>query len=479
MMKYNCIPCDYSTMSRANYERHNASKTHIMKNNAAEEEKFKKKQEQEATCEDCGKKFAFKTSLYKHKKNCDKSILIAKEKAEEVEKLTCNNCGMIFAFSSGLSRHKNICQVEEKKTPIVFNDKLKYIKFNMIETDDHVQKYICNYCGKLFKYHSGLSTHKNQNRCKAIKSKSEQNNTNITNITNNNTNNDNRILNNNANISNIFYITINFPDAPAIEPIPKNLLPTYDFDTLVYENSRGTLPIYLGEFLVNHYKKDDPGQRSFWNTDKSRDNYTVREVVPDTNKLFWNDDPSGFKVRKHAIDPFLECLDKELSQQLLNNNIKKNMTYSQREECNERMSAIANIRQQINNKSLANNIIKYLSTKFNISEIRLLENSKPELVDKSVKTEIKTKLKENKAKKIQNNSVSMNNTKESSQNVSQSSEVIADEMNDSESDNDDQINDESYSDDSEVAFFVPHQLKQEISKFKNSKIEIDSEDELA
>ena len=44
-------------------------------------------------------------------------------------------------------------------------------------------------------------------------------------------------------------------------------------DTLVYNYENKNLHKYLGDFIIGHYKKDNPSEQSMWSSDVSRLTY--------------------------------------------------------------------------------------------------------------------------------------------------------------------------------------------------------------
>ena len=52
-------------------------------------------------------------------------------------------------------------------------------------------------------------------------------------------------------------------------------------DILSYKR-HNTLVKYLGEIIISIYKKDNPNEQSLWNSDSTRKNYLLRELVNKT-----------------------------------------------------------------------------------------------------------------------------------------------------------------------------------------------------
>lgn len=67
---------------------------------------------------------------------------------------------------------------------------------------------------------------------------------------------------------------------------------------------------FLGDIIIESYKKNKPEEQSLWNSDVARLNYIIRELV--NNKLMWTRDSQGIKVNELIIYPLLEVIRKSL-----------------------------------------------------------------------------------------------------------------------------------------------------------------------
>lgn len=81
---------------------------------------------------------------------------------------------------------------------------------------------------------------------------------------------------------------------------------------LIFYYKKNKLDKYLGDFIVKHYKKDNPELQAMWNSDTERLNYFIRELyniknnqieLKDTNEnqkidIQWIVDRKGLKMTR-------------------------------------------------------------------------------------------------------------------------------------------------------------------------------------
>jgi hypothetical protein len=70
----------------------------------------------------------------------------------------------------------------------------------------------------------------------------------------------------------------------------------------MYDKEKKLIP-YLGDIIIKYYKKENPKDQSIWNSDTTRLNYLIRELI-DT-ELTWTCDKAGLKVNEFIIIPLL------------------------------------------------------------------------------------------------------------------------------------------------------------------------------
>lgn len=285
---------------------------------------------------------------------------------------SCVACNYATDIKSNYSRHlTTLAHIQKINTA----NSGKNIKSNTIE-------YKCK-CGKIFSHHSSLSRHKKT--CKETDTDCMKkdisdlktmmgtlieivtiNNKGPVNNTNNNTTN--------YNISVKSYIQQNYPGAPILyEPNDYSKL-TYDnaklIDILLYKYKHKCLHEYLGDFLVGYYKKDDPAEQSVWSSDISRLTYIVKEALENKESI-WNHDYKGIKTKKCIIDPLLQYIKKYITsywEKNLHLPVKAIIDVDALAKRQEKYNITYAIETEIDNGSLANDIIRYIASFFHMDK---------------------------------------------------------------------------------------------------------------
>jgi len=241
--------------------------------------------------------------------------------------LTCDDCCKSFAHLSSLSRHKKRCEVKKSKI-----DELEKLKKENI--------YI-------------------KNEYKQIKKN----------------NNDLLEINKNATKANKFAMsTFNtlanqYVKAPALRKIEVLEIQTIMYqgvkddeliEGLIYYNRNNRLVKYIGNAIVSSYKKDNPQDQSFWNSDTQRLTYIIRSLANDN--LCWVRNNGGTQVLEYIIQPILDYLDKEIR-----NHIKttpKSLFSNIVEYNNHMMDAHILSTEFADKKELGDKVLAYISPFF-------------------------------------------------------------------------------------------------------------------
>jgi len=310
MKGYNCTKCNYSTHDKSNFNKHMNSKAHAKKSQSITKNESK--------------------------------ILPSK--------FECTVCGGIYASASNLTRHiKHYCTKKGNEF-IELKEKLNLLEIKNKDLENEVAKTKLEAENKMLK--------QQVNDFKLFIQSGKAGNT--------------------YNIAIDKYIQQSFPDAPGLFKLEdysviknKNKNDNDDnddnddlIDILVSMFDNNKLHAYLGNFIIKYYKKDDPSQQSLWNSDTSRFTYLIREFLVN-KKLCWNRDPKGIKTKEYIIDPLL----KYIRDYILEFNINKPTKILKENELKDviRDDSLRKILLSIKNKTLANDIINYISPYFYIN----------------------------------------------------------------------------------------------------------------
>lgn len=275
-------------------------------------------------CPRCKKTFASGSSLSHHKKRCKKltsdeeviekikeqyereKLEILKSYSNKEQKLqnkinelkkkklkitntnyVCNYCNHGgFTSISGLTRHMKLCL---KRTDIAQENILLKQKIVELEIDKN----------KLEKQNDRLENDKD------IINKDKDKFADIA------TTNNNYIK---TSISAMKYFMTHFHNTPALEPIEDLSSIKIEFKDdrtfihqliSVYRNEN--LAAFIGEYILNIYKKTDSSKQSLWSSDVDRLTYIIREAAA-KDKNTWITDKKGIKVGERVIKPALDYI---------------------------------------------------------------------------------------------------------------------------------------------------------------------------
>ncbi|QKF94135.1 zinc finger C2H2-type protein [Fadolivirus algeromassiliense] len=312
-MNLHCEICSYTARDNFNYNKHLLTQKH-------------KKKESEYT------------NSYKQKPIQNHNATL-----EEPKKVPhkCSFCGNNYATSGSLARHKKIC-IDKKD----------------LEKDLEKEKNEIN-------NKKDIELLQKELQCKEelIKSlKSE-----VTNL---------RMLVNSAgsmvksSLSTMSYVIKNYTEAPALESI-KNMASLHYENTseefvemLISEYRHKTLVNFIGDILIKTYKKDDPSKQSVWNSDTSRLTYVIRELLA-TNDIDWRVDKKGIKTNKYIIEPIMDYISNSINSFITN--FDTNYRFDSTSEAEKKMLKLKHateINQQINDKVLSEEVLKYIAPHF-------------------------------------------------------------------------------------------------------------------
>lgn len=306
-MIFKCEVCKYNTSNKSNYNKHLQCKLHM------------------DNCE-TAKKFRNKRIDATHR---------------------CNGCNKIYRHQSGLCRHKRYCEEPDKNQKSAdIIEELTTIKTMMVDCQNKMVDY--------------------QKQNDALRDQLME------------------YAKNNPSVSNTYNISIknclqrDYADAPALEGLPDYFTLTYEddeypyeeyrfIDTLIYNYENSCLIKYLGDFVIQNYKKDDPAQQSMWSSDISRLTYIIKELLA-TNNSIWNHDYKGVKTKIYIIDPLLKYIKEYMDEYWIITLDK--YTSNKIENINKyhKMYVVLHkIKKDIETGVLGNAIIRYIAPSFYMS----------------------------------------------------------------------------------------------------------------
>jgi hypothetical protein len=163
------------------------------------------------------------------------------------------------------------------------------------------------------------------------------------------------------------------PDVKLLEGNEAIKLLTYDnkksladtVDIIIIRHKNKKLKEYLGDILIDAYKKDDPKLQSFWGVDTSRLHFILKRTE-------WTTDKNGINLTKLLITPFLKKVGEMIHEYMKagyeymkNNNSSDN--YSMTSSFPVNVLFCNEILANISKKKLHRSILKYISPHFDLS----------------------------------------------------------------------------------------------------------------
>ena len=195
------------------------------------------------------------------------------------------------------------------------------------------------------------------------------------------------------------YLLLNYNNAPCLTHlsdysiISKNI--DYLVNDLIHYHKKNKLDKHIGDFIVQQYKKKNPELQSIWSSDVDRLNYFIRELINDTNqtepkiravtdknkiiknnkdtdiKFQWIVDKKGIKVTEYIIDPLLNYIGNINTNYLQQKNKEINEKFNIQNDMKilEDLQVVASISCDIKNKTLSQNINKYIAPHFYLEKV--------------------------------------------------------------------------------------------------------------
>ncbi|QKF93728.1 zinc finger protein C2H2-type protein [Fadolivirus algeromassiliense] len=323
-MKYNCTKCNYSSNDKSNYNKHIKSASHYIFNDVNQ-------------CKpDVNRNVIQNVNHQNDIKNTNKFI--------------CNNCNELFSCRQSLSRHKNYrCKNSQLKHETDKDKQIETLKQQLIEYQQAMKDKEIEFLNKqVNKLNSEV------NELKSFIRSGKYGNT------------------TNYNISIKKYVQQHYSDAPALEGVKDYAKLTYDetdfIETIISKFNNDILHKYLGDFIIQYYKKDNPSEQSIWNSDVSRLTYIIKELL-DNNQSIWNHDYKGVKTKNYVITPLLKYIRKSIDKYWIDNiDTFKVLETRELVQLQENLIILQKVKKCIDNGLLADEIVKYIAPEFYLNK---------------------------------------------------------------------------------------------------------------
>ncbi|ARF09190.1 C2H2-type zinc finger [Catovirus CTV1] len=376
-MLYVCEKCEYTTSNKGNYYKHKKSIGHILKStivdnfegipqgipqNLLNSPQLSSKNPPSNTNK-------IVTSIEKEKSNKKKNISIKEYK--------CIYCDKEYSRSDNLNRHMKYCLDKENKYKLLED---QFEKYKMNKENEVIIKEETN---KLKTEVEIL-----REKIKTMEEQKEQYKEHIETLKNENKFQKQLIESAGGiikkSMNTMSYLLLNYNTAPQLKSLPDYSIITKNTETLIndliFYHKKGTFEKYIGDFIIKQYKRDDPKLQSLWSSDIDRLNYFIRELNQNKSdkqvttdlekiKLNWTIDKKGIKVQQSIIDPLLEYIN-QISIKYIRekNDIIPELSASEATKLVSNMQEIGNVSCGIKDKSISENINKYIAPFFYLNK---------------------------------------------------------------------------------------------------------------
>ncbi|QKF93729.1 zinc finger protein C2H2-type protein [Fadolivirus algeromassiliense] len=308
-MKYKCTTCNYETNDKSNFNKHINSVAHIQLTQS------------------------INTINTKINTNVNTNV-----NQELPSNFLCLICNKTFSSAPSLSRHKNHYCKNQNNNQTDKDKQIELLKQQLIEYQQAMKDKEIEYLKK------------EVNELKSFIRSGKYGNT------------------TNYNISIKKYVQQHYSDAPALEGVKDYAKLTYDetdfIETIISKFNNDVLHKYLGDFIIQYYKKDNPSEQSIWNSDVSRLTYVIKELL-ENNQSIWNHDYKGVKTKNYVITPLLKYIRKSIDKYWMDNiDTFKVLETRELVQLQENLIILQKVKRVIDNESLADEIVRYIAPEF-------------------------------------------------------------------------------------------------------------------
>ena len=343
-MYYNCEKCGYTTSRKSTFMNHLRSNSHKVNQYTIEHTLDNKKVDQ-YTISDIQN-----VHLQPHTKTKPK----VNQKYTNAKCSKCPYCKNNFTTKSSLNRHLKRCFVKNDELKLLQHDTIQNNKINEVEKQQMEER-----INSLENDKKRLNEHIEFLKSLIVSGSQI----------------------NKAGMSGITFVINNYKDAPPLLALEdySDLNDSEEMslvEVLIHYYEKNKLDEFLGEFLVNAYKREDPAKQSLWNSDTTRLTYIIKELIKNQEST-WTVDKKGIKTIKNIVNPLLKYLKPLVRDYMLacanQNNIRDT---NQLLHFQTKAHNAALILNDIGNGILARDIIKFMAPHFYLSrndDLKLLE----------------------------------------------------------------------------------------------------------
>jgi uncharacterized C2H2 Zn-finger protein len=384
-MLYICEICNYKTGNKNNLTRHQSSKRHL--ENVCEQttdklpdpirsgSEPKSGSNPDQNCAKCGEKFSTKSNLTRHIKRRH-TLVISDHRHGPYPLVKCDTGDQKLAETRRNSQKLTETH-RSGSDPLGNFDKFQGF-IEPVESKDGEIILRCAHCGLRSKNNNMLRHIKNcavkLSHDEVVKAdmamkrieKLESDNMELKSLLQTNAVTTKRA------VSALSYVIAEYKSTPALEALstPQIDAIVYKDETentaieeaLIFHYNHKDMAIYIGDGILEIYKKENPDEQPIWSSDCNRLTYIIREVVGDDTQ--WIVDKKGIKIGQKIILPLLKKIHTTMMYYLKSDDIHR---VTRMGEYSKKLSAIFGIMNAVETKQLERDISTYISPYLQLS----------------------------------------------------------------------------------------------------------------
>lgn len=134
-------------------------------------------------------------------------------------------------------------------------------------------------------------------------------------------------------------------------------------DTILNAHKDNRLPQYVGDGIINIYKKSRAEDQSMWASDVSRLTYLIKTIVNKDNDTGWVRDYKGNMVISRVVNPVLMSIHNKLAEYMGDD---RQMEERDTDEYLDMIIGVVDVNKSIINKTLNKRVVRYIAPYFRI-----------------------------------------------------------------------------------------------------------------